>query len=415
MQQHIYSSPGKYDISITPGSGLYYSVASSGNNSFVGYAYTQARFAAQYIRAIELGERFIWDMGRLGYDAANLEYVSIPVRETPNSYFNGYLKATDSFAACISLKAIIVPDGITAIGSTSSAMNNFGYIIPACKCVCLPKSLNYVRSQNFIRNDYAIDSLVFPDNCTIYNTVNTANSNTHRRIHIPNGVNADSFASANKYTGWIEDINIPEGVTSMGQNVLNAINHCPKIILPSTITSIGVNSVVSYALTDCVCRATTPPNLSGNMFYYNVTQLTNQGLKIHVPYSSDHSILNAYKAATNWSTYASLMQEMDIVNDNYIKVNLVEKVDSPGSYYCLIKEISLGWWVNDLTNYPPKIYINGQLTSCTVTAGTDKVIFEYTSGTDTAQIVVNLKNGYPQNALWRIKNSNNYIKITTIS
>jgi len=30
---------------------------------------------------------------------------------------------------------------------------------------------------------------------------------------------------------------------------------------------------------------------------------------IYVPYSADHSILEAYKTANNWSTYATYMQE----------------------------------------------------------------------------------------------------------
>ena len=30
---------------------------------------------------------------------------------------------------------------------------------------------------------------------------------------------------------------------------------------------------------------------------------------IYVPYSADHSILESYKTASNWSTYASYMQE----------------------------------------------------------------------------------------------------------
>lgn len=32
---------------------------------------------------------------------------------------------------------------------------------------------------------------------------------------------------------------------------------------------------------------------------------------IYVPYSQDHSILNAYKTASNWSTYANQMIEME--------------------------------------------------------------------------------------------------------
>ena len=36
---------------------------------------------------------------------------------------------------------------------------------------------------------------------------------------------------------------------------------------------------------------------------------TQSDCKIYVPYSADHSVLNAYKAANNWSTYADKMVE----------------------------------------------------------------------------------------------------------
>ena len=42
---------------------------------------------------------------------------------------------------------------------------------------------------------------------------------------------------------------------------------------------------------------------------YLARAVGNNNIKVYVPYSSDHSILEAYKTATNWSTYASLMVE----------------------------------------------------------------------------------------------------------
>lgn len=40
------------------------------------------------------------------------------------------------------------------------------------------------------------------------------------------------------------------------------------------------------------------------MFYGNAS-----GRKIYVPASNDDSIINAYKAATNWSSYADYIVE----------------------------------------------------------------------------------------------------------
>lgn len=51
---------------------------------------------------------------------------------------------------------------------------------------------------------------------------------------------------------------------------------------------------------------TTPPTLANSNVFNGMS--TNY-YKIYVPYSADHSILEAYKTATNWSTYAAIMVE----------------------------------------------------------------------------------------------------------
>ena len=52
-------------------------------------------------------------------------------------------------------------------------------------------------------------------------------------------------------------------------------------------------------------KGTTPPTMDNtNAFGSYHTQMV-----IYVPYSADHSVLNAYQTANNWSTYASYIQE----------------------------------------------------------------------------------------------------------
>ena len=51
-----------------------------------------------------------------------------------------------------------------------------------------------------------------------------------------------------------------------------------------------------------VIKTTTPPTLSGLGYFPS-------GCIIVVPWSSDHSVLNAYKAASGWSDYASIIYE----------------------------------------------------------------------------------------------------------
>jgi len=51
-------------------------------------------------------------------------------------------------------------------------------------------------------------------------------------------------------------------------------------------------------------KSTTPPTLANSNAIPN-----NAELKIYVPYSEDHSILNNYKVATNWSAHANKLVE----------------------------------------------------------------------------------------------------------
>ena len=52
-------------------------------------------------------------------------------------------------------------------------------------------------------------------------------------------------------------------------------------------------------------KPTTPPTLANSNAFSSIAS----DCVIYVPYSEDHSILAAYQAASNWSTYASRMVE----------------------------------------------------------------------------------------------------------
>lgn len=84
----------------------------------------------------------------------------------------------------------------------------------------------------------------------------------------------------------------------------------------SLFTFIDVPASVEYINSLCftnasrletiVMRPTTPPSLVSGAFQENAS-----GLKIYVPYSEDHSVLAAYQSASNWSSHASKMLELN--------------------------------------------------------------------------------------------------------
>ena len=86
-------------------------------------------------------------------------------------------------------------------------------------------------------------------------------------------------------------------------------NNCPgltEVHLPATLINVGrLNFTRCSNLTTVVCLATTPPAAGGRNFDTAAT------LKIYVPYSADHSILNAYKAASGWADNANQIYELN--------------------------------------------------------------------------------------------------------
>ena len=94
-------------------------------------------------------------------------------------------------------------------------------------------------------------------------------------------------------------ISIPSLVTSIGMAAFQSCSGLTSVIIPSGVTSIG-NFAFRFCsrLTSLACLATTPPVL-GNYVFDDTNNCP-----IYVPAES----VEAYKAAANWSTYASRIQ-----------------------------------------------------------------------------------------------------------
>lgn len=93
-------------------------------------------------------------------------------------------------------------------------------------------------------------------------------------------------------------------------------NALKKIVIPSTVINIGKSTFRTYknfVRRDIIMRPTIPPTLGATAFYdlNDGVHRLNPNLLIWVPYSQDHSVLNDYKSATNWITYASYIMELD--------------------------------------------------------------------------------------------------------
>lgn len=99
------------------------------------------------------------------------------------------------------------------------------------------------------------------------------------------------------YCSSLDDLILYEGLTTISNGVLNYCRDLKKLIVPSTVTSVGTSAFAEDVnLVRYKFLSTTPPTLASTNAFTNI----NLGCKIYVPDDS----LNAYKIATNWSTYA---------------------------------------------------------------------------------------------------------------
>ena len=97
----------------------------------------------------------------------------------------------------------------------------------------------------------------------------------------------------------LTSIDIPDSVTSIGRYTFDDCSGLISIDIPNSVTSIGDGAFnFCFGLASVTVNAITPPTL-GTRAFYKIKNFT-----IYVPAES----VNAFKTATNWSTYASRIQ-----------------------------------------------------------------------------------------------------------
>ena len=118
---------------------------------------------------------------------------------------------------------------------------------------------------------------------------------------IPDGVTSIGGSAFSKCYSLSSAV-IPDGVTSIGDGAFSYCYCLSSAVIPDSVTSIGGRAFSNcYGIKEYHCKPLTPPTLSST----NVFSEIPSDCIIYVPVGS----LESYTTATNWSTYASYMQE----------------------------------------------------------------------------------------------------------
>ena len=102
----------------------------------------------------------------------------------------------------------------------------------------------------------------------------------------------------------VQDIIIPEGIVEIGSQAFAESQGITGVDLPSTITTLGSELFIRQRATKTlIIRASTPPTTTDSTLRGCAFNDTRYQTTIYVPYSQDHSILNAYKNHSYWGQF----------------------------------------------------------------------------------------------------------------
>lgn len=234
------------------------------------------------LKRVEIGKN-VSRLGSFGFiQCGQLRTITVPTSVTS--------VGSSTFESCGSLKAFVVPKGCT-ISEWSSFYANYNL-----RMISIPNGVKKIGGY-LLRNSYSLPHITFPNSVTEILEYGMMHCESIDEIIIP-----DTVTRLDKYTFesclTAQKLVIGNGITTIPNNFASICYSLIRIDFPAGITSIGASAfancqgVLWYNFTHC----TAVPTLANTNAFTNI----NANCKIQVP----AGLVDSWKAATNWATYA---------------------------------------------------------------------------------------------------------------
>lgn len=243
---------------------------------------TARRAVMSLLKRVEIGKN-VSRLGTYGFiQCGQLRTITVPTSVTS--------VGANTFESCGSLKAFVVPKDCT-ISEASSFYANY-----SLQMISIPNGVKKIGGF-LLRNSNSLPHITFPNSVTEILRYAMTSCQSIDEIIIP-----DAVTSLSDYTFdtclTAQKLVIGSGITTIPNNFASTCYSLIRIDFPAGITSIGASAfancqgVLWYNFTHCPAV----PTLANTNAFTGI----NANCKIQVP----AALVDEWKAATNWATYA---------------------------------------------------------------------------------------------------------------